>query len=140
MKSWDRVRERIESVNRNHDPKWRSNAKYLHMIIDKAELWDLDPAFAEEATISNLAEIVPEARKAARRGKQQRLEELFRWAKEKTNKQLRIDLRGHTREKIEVNRIENERGIFYEMTVTEDQIERIENATEENYIFEIKES
>jgi hypothetical protein len=139
MKSWDRVRERIESVNRDYDSKWRSNAKYLHMIIDKAEAWDIDPAFAEEATISNLSEIVPEARKAARRGKHERLEELFRWAKEKTNKQLRIDLRGHTREMIKVDRIDDELGTFFRMTVSEDQFERIEKATEENYIFEIKE-
>ena len=138
MKSWENLREQVAAKGKD-DPKWKSHANQLKLIFTKAELWGLDPALAENINISNLSEIVSEARKAVVKAQPERLEKLFTWATELTNKELRIKLRGDDRGEISVKRIERGAEPFFLLEVTEEQLNRIIKSTEEYFVFKFVE-
>jgi hypothetical protein len=138
MTSWKSLSEKVNAKGID-DPKWKSHANQLSMIFTKAELWGLDPTKAENITMSNLSEIVSEARKAIVKARPDRLEELFSWAADLTNKELRIKLRGDERGEISVKRIERDVEPFYLLEVTEEQFARITRAMEEYFVFKYEE-
>jgi hypothetical protein len=137
-KSWDHIRERIEKINLASE-KGRSHARHLVEIFDKSEEWEIDPANAAAAKISNLQEIVSEAQKAIRRGRKDRLIVLFQWAAECTNSELRILLREEKMPEITVYPEGDDRHpMYYMIRVTEDQYEKIIAATRRQFKYKIK--
>ena len=137
MISWNTIRDRIKGMNEG-GYTYRTYYNSLIVIIDKAEHWNINPVIAKDATKSNLQEIIPEAKKAIKRMRKDRLEELFRAASTLSNKELRIYLRGDKREHIILEKLEVEGEITYKIELTEDQYEKIVKATEENYKYTIR--
>lgn len=135
MSEWESVRERIKQVDKN-DQTWMSNSKNLLEIIDKAELYEMNPGMAEKATISNLVEIIREARIAISKMDIDRLAQLFTWASELTNRELRIILRGEARPTIVVKQQKGKYGPIYILEVTGEQLDRIEKSLVEYFEFE----
>lgn len=134
MPSWENVRDKIKRVDKN-DQTWLSNSKNLLEIVDKAEIYEIDPGMAEEAKISNLIEIIREARIAISKGDIERLTQLFSWAKELTNRELRVKLRGEDRPTIIVKQKEGKYGHTFTFEVTKEQLDRIEKSMVEYFEF-----
>ncbi len=135
MATWKDVLRRVQE-RQDKSNKWKSNAKNLMNIIQKAEAWGLDPAPASRASISNLQEIIPSARKAIRNAEKERLDELFRLADKLTIKELRIKLRGDRRDKVLVRIAKTTLGPMYEFSLPQEQDERLKRATELMFDFQ----
>lgn len=134
MATWKDVLRRVQD-RQEESSKWKSNAKSLMNIIQKAEAWGLDPTSAARASISNLQEIIPSARKAIRNADRERLDELLRLAAKHTTKELRIMLRGDRRDKISVRAMATELGPMYHFLLPHEQYERLRKATEHMFEF-----
>lgn len=137
-KNWGQVRERIKEINGKSEAT-RSHIQHLNAIIDQAEEWEIDPGNAMMAKTSNLQEIVSEARKAIKRGKKDRLQELFEWAANCHNTDLRILLIEENMPEITVCREGDYRHPIYIFRVNEDQYEKICAATRRQFKYKIKE-
>ena len=138
MNEWDPMRERVNSWDAT-STTYQNNVSSLLDIFDCAEEWDLDPIYAENATRSNLREIIYEAKKAISINQPERLLELFRFAADMKTQDLRLRLRGEYRDVIVARKVPV--GITYQYSVqlTKKQLERFEKATELNHIIMIKE-
>lgn len=128
MSSWDNVRQKVEDEIKGDSPKSISTRKHLMKIIDTAEEWDVDPSNAEAAKHSNLREIIPDARKAIDHGDKIRLEELFLWAAEFSNRELRLKVRDLNRDEILFEEISEGYATRYRMEFTPEQFEKITRA------------
>ena len=138
MNEWDTMRERVNDWEAN-SPTYRSNISSLLEIFDYAEEWELDPTYAEDAKRSNLREIIYEAKKAISINQPERLQELFRLGGEIKTQDLRLRLRGEHRDVIVAEKVPIGVTYNYSVQLTKKQLERIEKATELNYIFMRKE-
>ena len=72
MSNWKIVRDRIDNEV-SDNPTGISLAKSLQGIIDVAEGWGISSEAAERSNISNLCELVVEAKKAIKEDNQARL-------------------------------------------------------------------
>jgi hypothetical protein len=138
MGNWDSVSDRVLRV-RKDNPTWKSQTNSLFAIFHQAEEWDIDPGKVENASMSNLCEIIPEARKAIRRNNRERLKTLFGLASELPNRQLRLRLRGDDRQEIIVQRIIRNHNNRFLIDLPEDQFNRIAKAMEQAFEFRIEE-
>lgn len=116
---------------------WISQYKSLVEILDTAEKWDINPGKLIDAPISNLCDIIFEAKKAINREDKERLNEIFRLASEEKNRSLRIKLRGSNREKIKVNKEYKEKIPVFHLYLDKEQFTRIEKETEHIYDYHI---
>ena len=132
MKTWEKVRENVRnSIGQDDGPKNKSNTKSLLRICDMAEKKNIDPGYAEQASMSNLIEIIVEVKRAFKISDEAHVAELFQMAVELSNAELRVRLRGRYRETIKVV----QKGKYYELLITENQYRRIKNATKTTYDF-----
>lgn len=138
MSSWDNVRQKVEYEIKGDSPKSISTRKHLLKIIDTAEEWDVDPSNAEAAKHSNLREIIPDARKAIDHGDKIRLEELFEWAAEFSNRDLRLKVRDLKRDEIIVEEFSEGYATRFRMEFSPDQFNKIERAMRLQFEFKIK--
>ena len=138
MASWDKVRIKVEDIN-SESPTGKSNYKRLNQVIDWAEAMDIDPQYAERSNLSNLREIIGEAKRAIKKSNKNRVSELFRWASKLTTTELRIKLRGGQREEIKVVKIFDGKEKRYILNVSEEQLKRIEKSMVLFYSFNIQE-
>jgi hypothetical protein len=138
MNDWNTLRQRISEVS-NESEKWKSHKKNLQAIIDKAEIWDIKPPAEVSTNISNLTEIISEARLAIKKGNRERLEELFHHASTLTTTQLRLELRGDRLYEVKVDKVPSSHGTLYSFTVEGDIFEKIQNATLRSIKFNVKE-
>jgi hypothetical protein len=136
MNTWDVLRERARSLDQSVY-RWRSHTRYLLAIFDQSEEWGLDPDIPNSASISNLCEIIVDARQAIEEGRRKRLNELFQMAADLTNRELRIALRGGNRPEITVKRVGGENDALYAFRVNKAQFERIRNATETSFNYKV---
>jgi hypothetical protein len=138
MTTWKEVEQTVQEAFDRDDPHARSTQKHLLKILNVAEEWNIDPTYAEQASLSNLREIIREARSAIHMDNRERLEELFQWAAKYTNKDLRIKIRDLDRETIIVKVIPDKHASKYVIEVTEDQLQRIKRATKLQYTYRIE--
>jgi len=138
MNKWDPMRDRVNSWEANN-LTYQSNIASLLEIFDYAEEWELDPTYAKNASRSNLREIIYEAKKAINKNQPVRLQELFQLAAEMKTKDLRLWLRGEERDVIVARKVPFGKSHQYLIQLTKKQLERIQKATELNFIFMIKE-
>ena len=137
MNTWDVLRERARSLDQSVY-RWRSHTRYLVAIFDQAEEWGLDPDIPNSASISNLCEIIVDARRAIEEGRRKHLNELFQMAADLTNRELRIALRGGNRPEITVKRVGGADDALYAFRVNRAQFERIRNATETSFNYKVE--
>lgn len=134
MNNWDKLRIMINSNSSDH-PTRVSQTKSLLEIIEVAENWNIDPGKMENPKLSNIYEIIFEAKIAINLRDKSRLNELFRLASEKTNRDLRLDLRGSKREVIKVIKIFNNTIPIYQFELNKEQYDRIIKETEHYFNF-----
>lgn len=128
--SWDNVRQRVEEISSNH-PTWQSHRRNLLAIITNAETLGLSSEDAEYASISNLVEIIPQAKIAIRENDAGELGRLFLDAGTYNNRALRIIVRGDRRKVIKFIR----EGGMHVLTLDDEQFARIATAVRTVYEF-----
>ena len=138
MENWIEAREMILSVV-DDSPRWKSQSKHLLQIFAKAKEWQIDPSVIQGASLSNLREIIREARVAIKNGEKTRLENLLHQAATMTNTNLRVELRGERLRKVKVRKVPREKGYAYYFRIDEDLFERIKNGTHGRLRFSVKE-
>lgn len=139
MNSWQETLDRINKIAYTN-PTWLSFSKSLYEIIQQAEAWNIDPNIAKGANISNLCEIAHEGKIAVTQNDKERLIILFNYANDKTNRELRLTLRGQNRQNIDVYKKGEIKNIIYHLELNEEQYIRISKSTEQFFEFTIFET
>ena len=134
MHNWEKVRERLSGISPDSYKK-KSVVKSFEQIIDVAEEWGLDPTDAEKGSISNLIEIITEAKMAIEKGDKQRLQTLFSWAAKYPTTALRIELRGNDLETLVARTKYDGMKPHFVLDLTKEQYERIKKAAMLYYRF-----
>lgn len=134
MSTWNEFRSRV-SREIEDTPRGVCNKKYLRVIADSAERWDISADCANSATMSNMREIIKEARMAIEQEDRQRLEVLLFLASRLSVTDLRIILRGENRKLITVAPHQTPFGPLYRLMVTQDQYEALKQGSRRQFMF-----
>ena len=132
--SWSDLVSEVES-SWGYSPTARSSKKHMAAIVSKAEEWNIPLDGIEDLPLTNLREIVSQARTAIDRGDRERLIELFSMARTMTTADLRVALNDR-RDVISVVISKEQYATFYTVTLTESQFSRIKRAVKTSYRFE----
>ncbi len=132
MSCWDGVREMVYSVRRR-DESWLSQKRAMKAIVDFAEMWEIDPKYAEKICLSNWSVIIPTAKQLIKDGNRDRLMGLFRLAATRTNAELRLLVTRPEREAVLATVDQS----GYHLDLTQEQFERVQRSTKANFIYAV---
>lgn len=130
MATWEEVKARIN----NHplaSASWQSKKRSLLKVLTAAEKHAVDPSLAFQAPISNLSDILTEAKRAVRWQNWGDLHQLFLMAANLTNGELRRAIHAQEVESIQVTRS----GEDYLVHLTPDQFARVKSGTRARHTY-----
>ncbi len=131
MTTWNELREVVHRTTRT-DPTWVSQRQSILQIIDRAEAAELDPVGVP--TVSNLATIIAEGKRACRRRNYGDLQDLFRKAATLTNTELRLALCVSEVDTIPVVQA----GDQYLLSLNQTQYERVRRSTRARHVYRLR--
>jgi hypothetical protein len=133
-KSWTNARELFATYPHQPSFAWISLNKSVRHICTKAEIWGIDPYYANRISVSNWIEIVAEAKRAIRWGQKEYLAVLFQLAAELTNRDLRLAIHSTERDLVQV---EQDEEVFI-LRASRHQFERIRKNTMLNFEYRVR--
>lgn len=136
---WQKIIERI-SAKQLPAPSWQSDKESLRDILRYAERNGLDPEYAFSAPISQLRTIIKEAKRAIFDQNPDRLQELFYLAATLSIVELRLALGTTVPSEIQVYRTGDETSEEYQISLSEEQLERFIQSLRLFYKFSIVEN
>ena len=131
MSDWDNLRGRIQDKDLD-SPTWLSDKQMLLIITAECEKLNLDPGNASRASISNLRTIIKPLRKAIENHDLTRIDKLFDWAADQSNRALRSSIGMYKAERVNYWLVRKEKNeSIYLIEVNSRQLKRIMNSVKD---------